>query len=163
MTSPAWVELPDTGDGPGLRLVLPLPPSANRYWVSAPRRGLVLSAESKAYKTQVSWLLVRCRALLGSLSVSGTVYRPRRSGDLGNYLKCLEDALQGWAYLDDGQIAEYRHLRRAEDPSSPRVELEIRGEAWATREQEQASREGRRVANVKRKKTIRENRRAARR
>lgn len=162
MTSPSWVELPDPGTGPGLRLVLPYPPSANQYWRIVPRRGLVPSDEAKRYRTTVAMMLIRCRALLGELVVSGTVYRPQASGDLSNRLKCMEDCLQGLAYLDDGQIAEYRSLRRDVDKLNPRVELEIWGERWATRAEVEEHRNAKRAANVQRKKTMAENRRLKR-
>lgn len=158
MTPPAWVELPDPGTGPGLRLVLPYPPSANAYWRIVPKRGLVPSDEAKRYKLVVSLMLIRCRALMGELVVSGTVYRPQASGDLGNRMKVLEDALQGLAYLDDGQIAEYRSLRRDVDRANPRVELEIWGERWATRAEVEEHREEKRAANAQRKKTTAANR-----
>lgn len=126
---PAWVEvMSDT-----LRLVLPYPPSANRYWRWVPRMGNVPSAEALKYRTDVAKLLAGCRPLVGRIQVTACrIFRPRKVGDLVNRVKVLEDALQGFAYLDDGQIWAYRDLERWDDSARPRVEMELSGERFAT-------------------------------
>lgn len=117
-----------------LRLSLPYPPSGNRYWRASRGRGMVPSHEALRYKATVAKLLAGQRPLWGDVVMSGVIYRPRPVGDLGNRLKVLEDALQGFAYLDDSQIAEYRRLRRSDDwPGEPRVMLHLTGERFATR------------------------------
>ena len=92
-------------------IVLPLPPSANRYW-RAFRGRTVVSADAKAYKHDV-WL------------VGQHAYRARKAGDLDNMQKVLLDSLTGIAYNDDAQIVEL-HSWRHDDKGNPRVEVEIR-------------------------------------
>jgi crossover junction endodeoxyribonuclease RusA len=146
-----------------IRLTLPSPPSANRYWTVAPGRGLVVTSEAQAYKREVAAVV----AALGVLPLVGDViwgpgiwYRPRRAGDAGaNRLKVLEDALNGLAYLDDDQIAMYELWRRSDDdPRHPRVELLLQGEAFASPAQAAAHRQ--RVAELaaKRRETRNRNR-----
>ena len=106
-----------------MKLVLPEPPSINRYWRNF-RGRMVISADGRAYKLRV-WAENRGqKALEGPLSVSIRWYRGRRSGDLDNRAKVTLDALLGVAYLDDKQIVEL-HMWRHEDKASPRVEVDI--------------------------------------
>lgn len=116
-----------------LHFVLPYPPSANRYWrhaaVFSPNAGkwiatTYLSEEAELYKKVI---LLFCqkhkiKPLLKDVVLTAYVYRPQRSGDLGNRLKVIEDALENIAYLNDSQIAESHHYRR-EDKHRPRVEV----------------------------------------
>lgn len=104
-----------------MSIVLPLPPSANRYWRVWHGRAVV-STEARAYK-----LNARLRALSqGMRPVSGpvvlnlVVYRKRKAGDLSNRIKVAEDALQGVAYTNDSQVVEL-HARLEDDPSNPRL------------------------------------------
>lgn len=117
-----------------LSFVLPYPPSWNRVWryrVIVPKdrrkKPFVSSYESeegRAFKLAVGRLLAGTRPLLGALELRMTLYRPRKSGDLTNRLKLVEDALQGLAFHDDAQIAA-QVTRRLEDPERPRVEVTI--------------------------------------
>lgn len=110
----------------GLKLVLPYPPSTNRYW-KVWRGRAVISAEAKAYKQGV-----RLRALTeglkkplsGPVVLSLTIYRPRKAGDLSNRIKVLEDALNGIAFEDDSQVVEI-HARREDDKDNPRVVVRV--------------------------------------
>lgn len=120
-----------------MRLILPEPPSANRYWRHA-RGKTYLSAEALAYRNAVAdeWATVRrkdrkVKKLSGPIAVIVRWYRGRKSGDLDNRLKQLLDALRGWAYTDDSQIVEIHAYRydRANDAGvevylSPIKELE---------------------------------------
>ena len=106
-----------------IKLTLPYPPSANRYWRKTNRGGVYLSAEAKAYKRDVG-LLCRKILLSGDLILTLDFYRPKKQGDLSNRIKVLEDALQGIYYEDDKQITEI-HARRFEDKNNPRVEILI--------------------------------------
>lgn len=109
-----------------MRLTLPYPPSANRYWRSF-RGRTVVSAEARNYKREVA---KACKAaglvepLSGEVALSVTVYRPILRGDLGNRLKVLEDALNGFAWHDDEQVARI-HMERHLDRAEPRVEVEV--------------------------------------
>jgi Holliday junction resolvase RusA-like endonuclease len=107
-------------------LTLPVPPSANRYWRRAGTH-LHLSADAVAYRRDVAnrCRLAKVKPLIGDVSLAVVWYRARKSGDTGNRLKQLEDALQGHAYLNDNQIAELHIVRRDTDRSHPRVEVRI--------------------------------------
>ena len=103
-------------------LILPEPPSANRYW-RVFRGRAVTSAEARAYKRRVA-LTSRCRPLDGPVAVTVRWFRGRKAGDLDNRLKCLLDALKGVAFADDRQVAEI-HAYRYEDRVTPRVEVRV--------------------------------------
>ncbi len=107
-------------------LILPYPPSANRYWRTF-RGHVTVSAEAKAYKLAVALIGKKStlRPLDGFIGVALDVYRPRRSGDLDNRLKVTLDALRGIAFHDDSQVVEIRAVRH-DDKGNPRVEIEIR-------------------------------------
>lgn len=108
-----------------MNLSLPIPPSANRYWRTY-RGATVVSAEAKAYKTEVGWLakaIIR-EPLTCPVAVTLHVYRPAKRGDLDNYSKVLLDSLNGIAYEDDAQIVEI-HAYRHDDKTNPRVEITI--------------------------------------
>ena len=107
------------------RLVLPYPPSANRYWRNF-RGRMVPSAEATAYKAHI-WAVARSEGL-GAPSVAPMamelILRPvrpkdwekrlKREGplwwlgvrcvDADNALKVALDAIQGIAYENDRQI-----------------------------------------------------------
>ena len=132
-----------------VRLTLPYPPSANRYWRTAVvgRRAMVhLSSEAKAYREDVAW---RAR-LAGVAPIAGRValtvrlfpHRPqdwqRRQRkdpegwddtvqclDLGNCEKVLSDALNGVAWVDDKQHRRIVLERCTPDEHGARLEVEI--------------------------------------
>lgn len=107
-----------------MRLVLPYPPSANRYWRKTAAGRVYVSEEAERYRAAAAALLAAFRPLSGPVTVSARFFRPRRSGDLDNRIKILLDALQGRAFADDSQVAEI-HAWRFEDKHRPRVEVEI--------------------------------------
>lgn len=108
-----------------IRLTLPYPPSANVYWRIWKNR-VIVSREARAYKegVRVRCKLMRAKPMTGAVALTLYVYRPRRAGDLGNRLKVLEDALQGFAYEDDDQVVEV-HMYRGDDKENPRVEVTV--------------------------------------
>lgn len=108
-----------------IRLTLPFPVSANRYW-RANRGRVHRSAEAVAYKEQVGWLCAAAgvEPLRGDVRVSFDFYRPARRGDTDNFLKIAIDSLIGFAYIDDSQIVEI-HAMRHEGKDDPRVEVAI--------------------------------------
>lgn len=108
-----------------IRLTLPLTPLLNRYYRKY-RNMMVLSAEAKAYKTEVAMICERANItpIEGDVLFVAHVYRARKAGDLDSYLKGLWDSLQGYAYLNDKQIVDLR-LTRHDDKNNPRVEIEI--------------------------------------
>jgi len=106
-------------------IVLPLPPSANRYWRTYNGR-VVVSEAAKTYKAGV-WMVAQhagMRPFTGPVAVYVHVYRARKVGDLDNVNKILLDALCGIAYQDDAQIVEL-HSWRHDDKDNPRVEVEV--------------------------------------
>lgn len=111
-------------EGAVIKLTVPYPPSANRYWRVSGNR-VYRSTEAKNYKKQVQQMAtLQHEPISGDLAVTLYVYRPRRSGDLDNRIKCLLDSLQGAIYHDDKQIVEI-HAYRMDDKHNPRVEVEV--------------------------------------
>jgi crossover junction endodeoxyribonuclease RusA len=118
----------------GIKLTLPICPSANRYWRNW-RGRMVVSKEARNYKQHVGWL---CRQqeiepMDGDVILSIDVYRPRKAGDLSNKIKVCEDSLIGHAFHDDSQVVEI-HMRRFDDKKNPRLEVTVK---QATHEQNQ--------------------------
>ena len=102
-------------------LTLPIPPSANKYWRTWKGRFLV-SEEARVYKSAVKILARGYDPISGNVSLVVHVFRPRRIGDLDNYLKVLMDSLRGVLYEDDSQVVVI-YATRHEDPKNPRVEV----------------------------------------
>lgn len=109
-----------------IKLKLPYPPSANRYWRTNGSGRVYVSDEAEDYKSEVGLIARRTIPASGDVSISIRIFRPQRSGDLDNRLKVLIDALKGIAYFDDKQITEI-HAYRFDDKKDPRVEVEIAG------------------------------------
>lgn len=115
-----------------MKIVLPVPPSANVYWRTyvlrgkVPRAVTVPSDEAKRYKATVAsaGLRVAFKKTDKPCVVSVRWYRARKSGDLDNRLKVLIDALKGVAFDDDDQVVEI-HAWRDDDKENPRVEVEV--------------------------------------
>lgn len=104
-------------------LVLPYPPSANRYWRNVNGR-MVKSEEARRYQTKAGWIAKAsgfdCTS--GDVAVTLRVYRPQRRGDLDNSVKVLLDSLKGIIYEDDNQVAVI-HAERYDDKNNPRVDV----------------------------------------
>jgi crossover junction endodeoxyribonuclease RusA len=117
-----------------MKIVLPFPPSANRYWRSF-RGRIVKSKEARDYQQSVICLANVGASngpptlLTGAVGLQLNFYRPQRRGDLDNRIKVLVDALQGIAYVDDKQVTEL-HAYLHDDKQNPRAEVEV----WATGE-----------------------------
>jgi crossover junction endodeoxyribonuclease RusA len=106
-------------------ITLPSPPRANRNWRTNRAGVTYLSPESKAYKSEVATLFLAAGIpgpFHGDVTVCVTWYRKIRRGDLDGVFKALFDALNGLAWIDDGQIAGI-HAFRYDDPKNPRVEI----------------------------------------
>lgn len=107
------------------KVTLPYPPSVNRYLRFSPKGWAYTTKEAKTYKqgAKLRALTQGMRPVTeGEVALSLAVYRPRKRGDIDNVLKVLLDALNGVAYVDDGQIGEL-HIHRLEDAANPRVEV----------------------------------------
>lgn len=110
-----------------ITIILPIPPSVNRYWrnISVDNRPRTLiSEEGRNYKREVALLCREMTPFTGPVSVAFDVYRPRKAGDLDNYLKSLLDSLKGCAFVDDDQVIEIHGWRR-DDKNDPRVHVII--------------------------------------
>lgn len=116
-------------------IVLPLPPSVNRYWIpAAGRGGLIISPAGREYKQRARWeTKAQWRDEIieppATVSLMIRVYRPRKAGDLDNYLKLILDVLSGVVYADDSQVV-FIAASRHEDRLHPRAEVEVG--SWPT-------------------------------
>ena len=113
-----------------IQITLPVTPSVNRYWRSGIVNGhtqVFLSDEARAYKREVALLTRHLEPFTRHVALSITAFRPRKKGDIDNYLKALLDAIKGTIYLDDDQVIEI-HAYRDDDKGNPRVVLL----AWET-------------------------------
>jgi len=116
-------------------LSVPVPPSSNVYWrtrVITPNHAkpfvsTYVSVEAMKYKvlTKNAVLVAGMRPIRKPIEVVfyGVWYRARKSGDLKNRNKVLEDALEGAAYDNDSQIAEAHWWRSDADPGNARVDF----------------------------------------
>lgn len=110
-----------------VRLILPMSPSANRYWRNY-NGHVVVSNEASSYKANVGWIAKEAGITSpfdGNVAVSLYVYRKQRSGDLDNRIKVLLDSLNGIVFTDDSQVVEI-HAYRRDDKINPRIEVEVR-------------------------------------
>jgi crossover junction endodeoxyribonuclease RusA len=102
-----------------MTVVLPYPPSANRYWRNW-RGRMVVSKEARDFKAQVKALAAGTKPLEGDVCVYLDIFRPQKSGDLDNFIKVTLDALKGIAFEDDRQVV-YIEASRWDDKKNPRV------------------------------------------
>jgi Holliday junction resolvase RusA-like endonuclease len=96
-----------------IELWLPYPPTVNHTYIRRGRK-VFKSPEAQAFFDAVHLLARGLEPLVGELVLSVDFYRPRRSGDVDNRIKALQDSLQGFAYANDSQIVEL-HIRRFDD------------------------------------------------
>lgn len=114
------------------RLVLPYPPSTNRYWRHF-RGRMVPSSDAAAFKNAAGWLAQQAglQQLTGRVAVSLTLHpvrpqrwkpgQPTRCIDLDNCLKVALDALNGIAWGDDSQVVRIVAQRADPVPSGALV------------------------------------------
>lgn len=112
-----------------MKLVLPLPPSANAYWRFVTINGsarVLVSREAREYRKRVAGhaLFADSKPLVGPVAFTARVFRKQRRGDLKNFEKVMCDALEGVAYVNDSQIVE-SHFYLDDDKHNPRVEVEV--------------------------------------
>jgi crossover junction endodeoxyribonuclease RusA len=116
-----------------MKLILPYPVSANRYWrtIVAKRQQRALtfvSDEAKAYKAECGWRAkaAGCRPLAGAVELRiALIPKNRVCMDLDNALKVTIDALKGIVYGDDAQVFKIVAERRDPDPAGARLEIEV--------------------------------------
>ena len=110
-------------------LVLPWPPSMNRYWRNVAGRTL-LSADGRTYRVAAT-LAARAARLepfgSGAVVVSIAAHMPdARRRDLDNLLKGALDALaHAGVYDDDSQIVDLRIRNAGIDRGNPRLEITL--------------------------------------
>lgn len=123
-----------------MKLILPYPVSANRYWQSFVPKGWTRavvhpSTEAKAYKQEVGWIAKQAGLRAPSERPMGLIFtlcpRMNKDGsasatvlDLGNCLKVAEDALQGIVYVNDKQVRDIR-LRYGEATEKGALIVEV--------------------------------------
>lgn len=91
---------------------IPFPPSVNHYWRHANGR-VYISERGKSYRQAVGFACFGLQPLTGDVAVEIQVSAPdRKRRDLDNLLKASLDALSGWLWHDDAQIADL-HIRWA--------------------------------------------------
>lgn len=126
---------PKVREPAAVKLVLPYPVSANRYWQSfyATKLRRVItgpSKEAEAFKEQCGWIAkaagVRspftCHVALNILLIPEN----KVCMDLDNALKVTIDALKGVVYEDDNQVMRIVAERGDADPvGGKRVEIEV--------------------------------------
>jgi len=62
----------------------------------------------------------------GRIALVARIFLPNaQRRDVGNFAKCLKDALSGVAYADDVQVVDERWIRAAIDVDRPRAEILI--------------------------------------
>ena len=96
-------------------LILPIPPSANRYWRKTKFGRLYVSKEATDYKALVALrgMAAGIRPTDEPVKMSVWCFGLRKNRDLGNTNKVLDDALEGVAFHDDNQIVEFHYYRAA--------------------------------------------------
>lgn len=110
-----------------IRLTLPMPPSTNRIWRTSGGR----TYRSADYVTFLAEAQAACMVARLNNPTSKPVeltmhfYMARKNGDVSNRIKALEDALKGFAFVDDLQVVAL-HAFRLMDAKRPRVEVEVR-------------------------------------
>lgn len=107
-------------------VVLPYPPSANRYWRKTRGGRIYKSNKASTYQANAKAIALAdgLRPLAGRVAVTLRVFRPIKRGDLDNRIKVVLDALQGVAFDDDKQVYEL-HAYLDDDKSNPRVVVTV--------------------------------------
>jgi hypothetical protein len=112
----------------GLILTLPVPPSGNAAYRAVPGR-VISSPEWKAYQKAIDIFAMtkRIKKFDAPQEIGLTIrwYRERKSGDLTNREKTIEDALQGVAYDNDAQVRQKQSQRFDDYWGPPRIEVEV--------------------------------------
>jgi len=107
-----------------LRIDLPTPPTVNHAYAVV-RGRKILSKAGRDYKADVATrlLLARWRPLGGEVVWSLWWRRDRKSGDISNRIKLVEDAMKGIAWADDAQVVELHAYRS--DEGEPGITVEV--------------------------------------
>lgn len=111
---------------PIIHVTLPYPPSTNHFYAVFRGRKITSAAGRKWIDAAVTSIREQAGGqFTGAVRVTGTIYRPLKSGDLSNRIKPVEDVLQKAGLLkNDNQIDELEWFKR-DDKTNPRVEVTI--------------------------------------
>ena len=108
-------------------VILPWPPSVNRYWRTF-RGRMLISADGRTYRQEaVAAAVTGDRFGSAKVRVSIEVWLPdNRRRDVDNLLKAPLDALcHAGIYDDDSQIVELSIRRAGLDKANPRLEITL--------------------------------------
>lgn len=111
-------------------LVLPFPPSVNRYWRTVRGRTLISLAGRQYRGAAVSAALVGTPVRLGEVPIALHIvaWMPdARRRDVDNLLKAPLDAMaHAGIYADDSQIVALSIRKAGIDRVNPRLEIDVR-------------------------------------
>lgn len=105
-------------------LTVPVPPSANEWHRHVGNR-VLLSSAARKYVKGLAQHIPDVPPFTGPIRVEIRWYRARRAGDVDKRGGILLDALQGLAYDNDSQIADYRIVRDDSQPKQARMVVTI--------------------------------------
>jgi Holliday junction resolvase RusA-like endonuclease len=105
-------------------LTVPVPPSANEWHRHVGSR-VLLSSAARKYVKGLAQHIPDMPPFTGPIRVEIRWYRARRAGDVDKRGGILLDALQGLAYANDSQIADYRIVRDDSQPKAARMVVTI--------------------------------------
>ena len=100
----------------GMDIILPWPPSANRYWRFW-NRHIIISKEAQIYKKTIKQLFYTwpLKNINGRLVVNIVAHPPdRRMRDLDNLLKITLDSLEGTGLFENDSQIDKITIERAE-------------------------------------------------
>lgn len=115
-------------------IVLPWPPSVNRYYRSLSKGKLagrvLVSQEGRAYRQEVAVILDRRRLpmIRDRMRISIEAFPPdRRRRDLDNLLKASLDALVFGGAIEDDSLIDDLRIRRGEVREGGELRIHIQG------------------------------------
>lgn len=104
-------------------LVLPFPVSANRYWRNVKGR-MIKSEKARLYQNDIKNRFKIETFADCAIELKIDLYRPKKMGDLDNYLKVTIDSLKGICFNDDKQVRKIT-AEMFDDKDYPRCEVLI--------------------------------------
>lgn len=111
-----------------MKIVLPLPPSINRYYTQNKYTGRrVKTKEAKSWESEALWMLKKIRKKFRKkeVVVIYEYYFKDNRSDYINRAKITDDIIEKAGIIDnDRQIIE-GHIYKRIDKKNPRVEIEI--------------------------------------
>ncbi len=120
---PTWC-----GGGPSsVTLALPIPTSTNRMYRRTKTGRVFKASKAETFGGQVMAAVGGVPGLpyRGPVHVTLAIYRPRKSGDIDNYLKVLFDALEGVVFRNDSQVHRLVAFLDDSQPQEPGVRLVV--------------------------------------